>query len=111
METRLTLDHIAITVHDMERAVTCCRDVLGFAVLAQLVHNDGAFELAYLRAGAGASSHSPSPKRVAGPPPTGTKISDSIPVLPAREADKPLAEWTCLPRPDGLTYSRRCPAV
>lgn len=53
METRLTLDHIAITVQDMERAVTFYRDVLGFEVLGQSAPNDAAFKLVYLRAGAG----------------------------------------------------------
>ena len=53
METRLTLDRIAITVQDMERAVTFYRHVLGFAVLGQSVPNDGAFKLLYPQAGDG----------------------------------------------------------
>ena len=53
MSDRPTLDHIAITVQDMDRAVGFYRDVLGFEVLGQLVLNEGAFKLVYLQAGAG----------------------------------------------------------
>jgi lactoylglutathione lyase len=53
LSNHLTLDHIAITVQDMDRAVGFYRDVLGFEVLGQLVLNDGAFRLVYLQAGAG----------------------------------------------------------
>jgi len=52
MSDRLSLDHIAITVQDMERAVTFYRDLLGFEVLGQLLLNEGTFKLVYLQAGA-----------------------------------------------------------
>ncbi len=47
-----SLDHIAITVQDMERAVAFYQGVLGFEVLGQLLLNDGTFKLVYLQAGA-----------------------------------------------------------
>jgi len=53
MSHRLSLDHIAITVQDMDRAVAFYRDVLGFEVLGQLMLNDGTFKLVYLQAGDG----------------------------------------------------------
>ena len=53
MRHGLSLDHIAITVHDMERAVDFYRDVLGLEVLGQLLLNEGTFKLVYLQAGAG----------------------------------------------------------
>jgi catechol 2,3-dioxygenase-like lactoylglutathione lyase family enzyme len=53
MTLGLSLDHIAITVQDMDRAVAFYRDVLDFEVLGQLVLNDGTFELVYLQAGSG----------------------------------------------------------
>lgn len=53
MTLGLSLDHVAITVRDMDRAVAFYRDVLGFEVLGQLVLNDGTFKLVYLQAGAG----------------------------------------------------------
>lgn len=52
MSDSLSLDHIAVTVQDMERAVTFYRDVLGFEVLGQLLLNEGTFKLVYLQAGA-----------------------------------------------------------
>lgn len=53
MSDRLYLDHIAITVQDMDRAVAFYRDVLGFEVLAQLVLAGGTFKLVYRQAGTG----------------------------------------------------------
>lgn len=47
-----SLDHIAVTVQDMERAVAFYQGVLGFNVLGQLLLNDGTFKLVYLQAGA-----------------------------------------------------------
>ena len=52
MSHGLSLDHIAITVRDMDRAVDFYRDLLGFEVLGQLFLNDGTFKLVYLQAGA-----------------------------------------------------------
>lgn len=53
MNPNLSLDHVAITVQDMDRAVTFYRDVLGFEVHGQLVLDDGTFKLVYLQAGTG----------------------------------------------------------
>ncbi len=52
MSDVLSLDHIAVTVQDMERAVTFYRNVLGLEVLGQLLLNEGTFKLVYLQAGA-----------------------------------------------------------
>jgi methylmalonyl-CoA epimerase len=53
MSVGLNLDHVAITVRDMDRAVAFYRDVLGFEVLGQLVLDGGTFKLVYLQAGTG----------------------------------------------------------
>lgn len=53
MSDGLSLDHIAITVQDMERAIDVYRDALGLEVLGQLLLNEGTFKLVYLQAGAG----------------------------------------------------------
>lgn len=53
MTHSLNLDHVAITVQDMDRAVTFYRDVLGFEVMGELLLNDDTFKLVYLQAGAG----------------------------------------------------------
>ena len=51
MTHALSLDHIAITVQDMDRAVDFYRDVLGFEVLGQLMLNDDTLKLVFLQAG------------------------------------------------------------
>jgi catechol 2,3-dioxygenase-like lactoylglutathione lyase family enzyme len=48
----LRLDHVAITVADMERSVAFYRDLLDFEVLGQLFLDDGGFKIVYLRSGA-----------------------------------------------------------
>jgi catechol 2,3-dioxygenase-like lactoylglutathione lyase family enzyme len=50
-EPTTRFDHVAITVHDMERAVGFYRDLLGFEVLGQLLLDDGNFKIVYLRLG------------------------------------------------------------
>lgn len=45
------LDHVAITVRDMDRALAFYRDLLGCEVLGQLVPEGGRRKLVYLRAG------------------------------------------------------------
>lgn len=47
------LDHVAVTVSDMDRALTFYRDLLGCEELGQLVLDDGTFKLVFLRAGTG----------------------------------------------------------
>ncbi len=46
-----SVDHVAITVRDMERAIRFYRDLLGCSVLGQLVLDEGTFKLVYLRKG------------------------------------------------------------
>lgn len=52
MPSALSLDHIAITVQDMDRAVGFYRDVLGLEVLGQLMLSDDTLKLVFLQAGA-----------------------------------------------------------
>jgi catechol 2,3-dioxygenase-like lactoylglutathione lyase family enzyme len=44
-------DHVAVTVHDMERSVGFYRDLLGFEVVGQLLLDGDAFKIVYLRSG------------------------------------------------------------
>lgn len=46
------LDHVAITVSDMDRSLAFYRGLLGCEVLGQLVLDEGTFKLVYLRRGA-----------------------------------------------------------
>jgi glyoxylase I family protein len=46
-----SLDHVAITVADMDRALAFYAGLLGCEVLGQLVLDDGTFKLVYLRKG------------------------------------------------------------
>lgn len=48
----IRLDHVAITVRDMERSVGFYRDLLGFEVLGQLFLNEGTLKIVYLQSGA-----------------------------------------------------------
>lgn len=47
----IRLDHVAVTVLDMERSVRFYRDLLGFDVLGQLLLDEGTFKIVYLRSG------------------------------------------------------------
>jgi methylmalonyl-CoA epimerase len=49
--TELSLDHTAITVSDIEQAVSFYRDVLGCQVLGEIVQDGGNFTIVYLQAG------------------------------------------------------------
>ena len=48
-ETRL--DHVAITVADLERSIAFYTDMLGCTVAGQLLLDDGDFKIVYLRSG------------------------------------------------------------
>jgi catechol 2,3-dioxygenase-like lactoylglutathione lyase family enzyme len=50
-DTTIRFDHVAVTVHDMERSVDFYRDLLGFEVVGQLLLDDGTFKIVYLRSG------------------------------------------------------------
>ena len=45
----IRMDHIAITVQDLERSVAFYRDLLGFDVLGQRLLDDGSITLVFLR--------------------------------------------------------------
>jgi catechol 2,3-dioxygenase-like lactoylglutathione lyase family enzyme len=50
-EPTTRFDHVAVTVHDMERSVGFYRDLLGFEVVGQLLLDDDTFKIVYLRPG------------------------------------------------------------
>jgi catechol 2,3-dioxygenase-like lactoylglutathione lyase family enzyme len=45
------LDHVAITVADLERSIAFYTEMLGCAVAGQLLLDDGDFKIVYLRSG------------------------------------------------------------
>ena len=47
----ISVDHIAITVSDMERSLGLYRDLLGFEVMGQMLLKEGSFKIVYLQAG------------------------------------------------------------
>jgi catechol 2,3-dioxygenase-like lactoylglutathione lyase family enzyme len=47
----IRIDHIAITVQDLERSVAFYRDLLGCEVLGQLFLDEGTLKLVFLRSG------------------------------------------------------------